>query len=281
MKSRHWSLAIVLILVNYIIFATLFTRLLQTDFNLHYVTRTPAPTFTPAPVEPPLLIPTPTPVTPVPTPTATRVLEEAESQAHLLAPASVNIRSGPGPDYAVIGTLNAETTVPIVGRAATGDWWQIRISAEERGWVSAEVVSAYATESVPVVQADTSTFTPQTAASKSGHRFEPTAWDSETDPNATRFFGMLADGDGNPINDLSVRARCGNYTILSDPSGQGADWPDGFYDIVADTRPVPCIWVLTVVETADDRSITAELSAPIPVEVTEEKSVIIANWRRQ
>ena len=36
MKARQWSLAVVLILVNYIIFATLFTWLLETDFNAVY-----------------------------------------------------------------------------------------------------------------------------------------------------------------------------------------------------------------------------------------------------
>ena len=76
MKPRQWSLAIILILINYLIFARLFTQLVETDFNSPYATRTPIPTFTPAPVEPFIIVPTLTPAPIVPTATATRVLSD-------------------------------------------------------------------------------------------------------------------------------------------------------------------------------------------------------------
>ncbi len=51
-------------------------------------------------------------------------------------------------------------------------------------------------------------------------------------------------------------------------------------DITVDTKPVPCIWVLSVVETDDRKKVTAVLSEEIPVEVTAKKSIIVAGWQK-
>ena len=173
MKSRYWSLAIVLILVNYLIFAALFSKLIETDFGATRPTRTPVPTFTPAPAQPMIVVPTPTPVTPVPSPTPTLVVEDGHAvnpggdvtassngpaqpdpatQPQLVAPGAVNIRSGPGLDYEVIGTLNPNTIMPIIGRNADASWWQIEIANGTTGWVSGSVVNASNTGNVPVAE---------------------------------------------------------------------------------------------------------------------------------
>ncbi len=325
MKARYWSLAIALILINYIIFATLFTRLLEADFSLQYATRTPIPTFTPAPAEPMVIIPTPTPVTPIPTPTATRVLLTSEPQTEsdtlpegdtaqasspapvtqsvnepqLIAPGPVNIRSGPGINYAVLGTLNADTPVPIVGRNADTSWWQIKISGDATGWVSNAVVSASNTEGVPVTQASAPPVesapvpqpvadNPPPAPQRPKYQFEPTGWYDDTNYGLTRFLGDIVDVNGNPVNGVFVQASCGDYSTISYPSGpvgwgtyqESYDWPAGFYDITIDTKPVPCIWTLTVVDTDDRKTVKARLSESIPVEVTNEKSIIVAGWRK-
>lgn len=321
MKPRYWSLAIVLVLINYIIFASLFNRLLEADFSLNYATRTPEPTFTPAPAQPVIIIPTPTPVTPVPTPTATRVLPDAEageqpppapaeaaaspdpaSRPHLVAPGPVNIRSGPGINYPVIGTLNPDILAAIVGRNANASWWQIKIpGGDKTGWVSNAVVSASNTGSVsladfppPPAAAPEPQPQPQPAASnppppsKPKYQFEPTGWFDDTNFGLTRFLGDITDVNGNPVNGVFVEARCGTYATISYPSGpvgwgsynESADWPPGFYDIVVDTKPVPCIWTLTVVDTDDRKTVKARLSESVPVEITNEKSVVTANWRK-
>jgi hypothetical protein len=320
MKPRQWSLAIVLILINYLIFATLFTRLLETDFSLNYATRTPIPTFTPAPAQPFIIVPTLTPPTPVPTATATRVLSspgsggegdsvsatgnspdspapaQSGNQPNLVAPGAVNIRSGPGINYAVIGTLNANTPMPIIGRNGDSSWWQIKITNGAQGWVSNAVVKASNTDSVPPVQAPpppSPTPVPaQPAASnpppKPKYQFEPTGWWDDGNKGLTRFYGNIVDANNNPVDGVFVRASCGDYSTISYPSGpvgwgpynESHDWPSGFYDVTVDTKPVPCIWILTVVDTDDRETIKAELSEAIPVEVTNEKSIIIANWRK-
>lgn len=318
MKARYWSLAIVLILINYLIFATLFTRLLDSDYSSNYATRTPIPTFTPAPAEPLIIIPTPTPVTPVPTPTATRVLQSSKpdaaqdnaqpdspppqvaNDAQLVAPGSVNIRSGPGLNYSVIGTLNANTPVSIVGRNTDASWWQINIAGDSAGWVSNAVVKASNTAGVPPVEAaappvqaapapqPAADNSPPSAPERPKYQFEPTGWYDDTNQGLTRFLGDIVDVNGNPVNGVFVQASCGDYSTISYPSGPtgwgalniSADWPAGFYDITVDTKPVPCLWILTVVDTDDRKTVKARLSESIPVEVTLEKSIIVAGWRK-
>jgi uncharacterized protein YraI len=323
MKARYWSLAAVLILINYLIFAALFTHLVETDFSGGQATRVPRPTFTPAPAEPIIVVPTPEPVTPQPTPTATPVIgqqnaggDAAASQnaqanasqaeppqanpAQLISPGPVNIRSGPGLDYDVIGTLNANTAMSISGRNGDASWWQIDIADGIEGWVSNSVVNATNTGSVPVTDAPSQ---PSSAAStaaqpaadsspppepKPQHQFEPTGWWGESNQGLTRFSGDITDVNGSPINGVSVQASCGDYSIISNPSGpvgqgtrnESVTWPDGFYDLTVDDKPVPCLWVLTVVETDDGQTVTATLSESIPVEVTSDNSIIIANWRK-
>lgn len=326
MKARHWSLAIVLILINYLIFSLLFTRLLEADFSLNYATRTPIPTFTPAPAQPFIVVPTLTPIPPEPTPTATLVLPppgvnatgdslegnvpQAESpgaedsqpgnKPELIAPGPVNIRSGPGINYTVIGTLNANTAMAIVGRNVDASWWQIKITSDRIGWVSDAVVNAHNTEGVPVVEAPSppeqptpvaaqpAADNPPPAPEKPKYQYEPTGWYDDTNYGLTRFLGDIVDLSGNPVNGVFVQASCGNYSTISYPSGpvgwgplnESADWPPGFYDIAIDTKPVPCIWTLTVVDTDDRKTVKARLSESVPVQITNEKSIVTANWRK-
>lgn len=323
MKARHWSLAIVLVLVNYLIFATLFTRLLDTDFNASYATRTPVPTFTPAPAEPIIIVPTPQPQPTQPTPTATRVLDQAQpagqppaedaaapasepapepsQQAQLIAPGAVNIRSGPGLNYDVIGALSANTAMPIVGRNGEGTWWQIKTPNDTRGWVANSVVEASNADAVPVTQAPpppTAPVAAQPAADTNPppppepeqpkYQYSPTGWYDDGNAGLTRFLGDIKDAGGNPVNGVFVQASCGDYSTISYPSGpvgwgnynESGDWPPGFYDITIDTKPVPCLWTLTIVETDDRKTVKARLSEAVPVEITLDKSIVTANWRK-
>ena len=226
MKPRYWSLAIVMVLVNYIIFATLFTMLAETDFSGRRTTRTPEPTFTPAPAEPIIIVPTPIPTTPEPTPTATMVIQQ-ESNAN----------------------PNISTQAGIIQAALNS---------------------------------------PPPAQPQPKYQFEPDGWYSDENVGLTRFSGTIKDAYGNPIDGVFVEARCGDYAVISNPSGtvgwgaynESADWPPGFYDLTIDTKPVPCVWVLTIVDTDDRKTVKASLSEPIPVQITHENSIVTANWRK-
>lgn len=107
---------------------------------------------------PPSATPAVTP-TPSPTPTlAASPLPTATPQpgAPVAATtADLNVRGGPGTGYPVLGLLKAGQTAEITGRSADGRWWQIKFSgvAGERGWLSAQYVTAQNTGNVPLVQA--------------------------------------------------------------------------------------------------------------------------------
>jgi PKD repeat protein/uncharacterized protein YgiM (DUF1202 family) len=105
---------------------------------------------------------TATPVTPSqPTPTPTQVVPEAPTatpqpgKPTATAITDLNIRAGPGTVYPVLGVLRAGQSAEITGLSLDGGWWQIHFSgtADGRGWLSAQYVTAQNTSNVPLVQA--------------------------------------------------------------------------------------------------------------------------------
>jgi hypothetical protein len=118
----------------------------------------PLDTTTPAP--------TATPTAPAP-PTASAPTETVSSVPAVTANIALNVRSGPGVAYPVIGGLLAGQSVPITGESGDGLWWQIVFpgSTSGQGWVSAQpqFSTASHTGNVPIVAAPpppTSTPTP-------------------------------------------------------------------------------------------------------------------------
>jgi SH3-like domain-containing protein len=113
-------------------------------------TPTPAPaaTFTPSPT--PSSSPTPVPATSTP----------ASALLTLNVPA-LNVRSGPGTQYSLIGQLTQSAPAEIVGQASAeqGQWWQIRFASGPGGvgWVTADpaFVTARNTAIIPVVSVPT------------------------------------------------------------------------------------------------------------------------------
>jgi len=107
-------------------------------------TKTPKPTFTPRPTATPLpivtptkpatptntVVPTPTPIPPTPTPATPK----------LTANQNVNVRSGPGTNYARIGELSAGQSFEITGKNAAGDWYQFDFNGRA-GWVRQDFVT--------------------------------------------------------------------------------------------------------------------------------------------
>jgi uncharacterized protein YraI len=70
----------------------------------------------------------------------------------------LNLRSGPGTDFALVGRVNAGMALPIVGRdPAQPAWWQVRAvtdSGEQSVWVFGELVrTAGPMDTIPVVVA--------------------------------------------------------------------------------------------------------------------------------
>jgi uncharacterized protein YraI len=73
---------------------------------------------------------------------------------YLTAVWEVNIRTGPGKEFAVVGSLKQGVAAEIVGKSADGLWWAIPFNDAEsgRGWVSVEFVQAINAESVPALK---------------------------------------------------------------------------------------------------------------------------------
>ncbi|MCB0196941.1 MAG: SH3 domain-containing protein, partial [Anaerolineae bacterium] len=97
--------------------------------------------------------------TPTLTPTLnvepTNTPEPDAEAAMLVTNADLNVRSGPGTDYPILGLLKADQTAEITGLSPDGRWWQIAFSgtASGRGWVAAQYTIAQNTDNVPIVQA--------------------------------------------------------------------------------------------------------------------------------
>ena len=62
----------------------------------------------------------------------------------------INVRSGPGTEYTLLGTLGGGSEAPVIGRS--GGWWQITYNGAP-AWVFGEIVTAANTDGVPEVQA--------------------------------------------------------------------------------------------------------------------------------
>jgi PKD repeat protein len=116
-------------------------------------------TPTPEPSDTPTITVEPTLALTVPVPTVTPVTETAPPLAttkpSLTSIANLNVRTGPGLDYPVVGLLPVGQSAEVTGVSSDGLWWQIYFpaAASGRGWVSAYYVTVQNTAGVPVVQA--------------------------------------------------------------------------------------------------------------------------------
>lgn len=74
-------------------------------------------------------------------------------EATAVTTADLNVRAGPGQDYAVLGLAPAGTELIIVGKNPDATWWQVvyPVGSDERGWVFANFTRADNTDNVPVV----------------------------------------------------------------------------------------------------------------------------------
>ena len=78
----------------------------------------------------------------------------------------LNVRSGPGTNYATLGILEANTTVALTGKNETGTWLQIAYPSGPggRGWVTAAYVQVTSTAGLPVLNASGTPVTPGSQA---------------------------------------------------------------------------------------------------------------------
>lgn len=203
------------------------TKTLRPTFTATLPPPTAAPTATPevatvAPTEPPA--PTAEPATPTPEPSPT-----PEAAAFTVTSAALNVRSGPGTNFGVIGRLTSGQTFPITGKNAQGTWWEFDYNGR-KGWVVGTNVSVKATELVAVAQ---NIPTPPTAAPRPTARpvtqAQPTAA-----PQPAPAAGKYATFRNDPFPDTNDWITV--YCILYDRSGN-AILP-GTIRVLRDGQPV-------------------------------------------
>jgi len=68
---------------------------------------------------------------------------------------TLNVRSGPGKDYAVLGMIQPDTVLLLTGKNETATWLQVEYAAGAggKGWVTAAYVQTNDTASLPVLNA--------------------------------------------------------------------------------------------------------------------------------
>jgi PKD repeat protein len=122
--------------------------------------QTDIPKVSPEPADIPSTTVEPTMVLTVPVPAATEEAEDtalpgATAKSTLTSIANLNVRSGPGLNYPVVGLLSVGHSAEITGVSVDGLWWQIYFPSAPggRGWVSAYYVTVQNTAGVPLVQA--------------------------------------------------------------------------------------------------------------------------------
>jgi len=173
-------------------------------------TPTPKPTAPVPPTVPPTatLPPTPTPIPPTPVPpTATPIPPQATTTQQ------VNLRQGPGTDFAIAGKMPKGTSAVILGKNEDAKWFQIAFpDAAHPAWVASAFVTTTGTiDQLPVVAvAPPATATPGgPAPTKAAATAAPPA----SPPKGTLRFMTFDDGQKSYVL----------YNLVINPRGYSGD----------------------------------------------------------
>lgn len=167
-------------------------------------TATQAPSATPQP-----LTPTPEPATATPEP----------QQARVVADNAVNLRSGPGRTYPVIGQIRAGQELTIIARNASGDWWQLAWDGQGQGWVAGTVVRVLGPIDTVAVAQNIPTPPPQPTAAP-----RPTAAPTTPPQPSTQY--VVKSVIVRPVGQDSQHCESGDHNIfvvVIDPAGNPLD----------------------------------------------------------
>lgn len=79
--------------------------------------------------------------------------EPGDPTAKVTSRAGVNVRTGPGLEYTVLGTAPFDTELEVIGVSQDGTWWVVNIppSFGGHGWVASEYVDVANADDVPVI----------------------------------------------------------------------------------------------------------------------------------
>jgi uncharacterized protein YraI len=158
--------------------------------------------------------PTPPPPTEAPSPTP-------EAAAFTVSSASVNVRSGPGTTFPVLGRLNQGQSFPISGKSEDGAWWEFDYDGKQ-GWVIGTNVTATGSDAVQIAQniPQQPTVAPRPtarpAAARPAQPAPPTQAPAQPAPAAANKYATSGTGVQPNTNDFVTV-----YCILYNQAGSG------------------------------------------------------------
>jgi uncharacterized protein YraI len=134
----------------------------------------------------------------------------------------LNVRSGPGMDFATLGMLDPNQVISLTGKNKTASWFQINYPTGPggHGWVTAQYVQTDASAKLPVLDDYGNVVTPGAPGTPSSSDLTPTP----------TIGPAYADGDtsANPAVRVVFSANGTNKFIYSDqvsaPQGDTEDW---------------------------------------------------------
>lgn len=283
MKWRHWSILIVLVLLNYLIFSTAFTQLTRKQQVDVLPTRTPQPTFESVDVTPLAwkVLPTNTPyptlapiVSPTATPSATLVISVAVTATLQATATPPSPTATPLPPTVTPAPTNTPTPSPtsqvvvhVVKRGETlgviAQQYGVTVNAIVRANNIANPSLIYPGQklNIPVSGQVVPTTTPRPAQTKAptptatvkptGTSQQFTAeleWRPGVAPNcsgpAISSLSIVKDAAGNPVDGVVVEVNCYGNRWSTIPSGKAGVYEPGHYDW-SPGQPQPVDWVCT------------------------------------
>ena len=284
MKWRYWSIVIVLVLVNYLIFSCAFTQLAKQRNAARLALRTPLPTFESVAQNPVawIVLPTSTPLpsrTPI-TPTATEIIMVAAQitpTATILAtetavpatplptatstPVTVQHEVQAGETLGEIAKAYNVTVEAIVeannlpspDQISVGQLLAIPVSGPVPPTPTVEPTAVPPTNTpkpkppTPTPTAKPPTLTPTPVPVR--YQFTSTLiWDPMVAPNCAgpgiSNHSVILDAGGNPVNGARVEVNCYENIWLSHPSGNPGEYDPGHYDFTFG-QIQPVAWTCT------------------------------------
>jgi uncharacterized protein YraI len=158
----------------------------------------------------------------------------------------VNVRSGPGLDFELLGRLEEGVSAVVIGRNDLGDWWLIEFETGENGlaWVADAVVDftgdpqsvPFAPDSVDSVE-PTTTPTPEPVIAGSVEAIDPVNLRAEPSADSDRVGGLYL---GDEANVLAVNEDGTWWQIEFADAPDGFAWvSDDFVEFTGDINRVP------------------------------------------
>jgi uncharacterized protein YraI len=153
----------------------------------------------------------------------------------------VNVRTGPGTNYPVLGVAAPGTTGEVTGKSQDGAWWQVKVPTKYistgLGWVSAGYVTTQNTANVPVVSAPPAppAPTPQSPSSNAACQIvsQSPADNSVLQPNTSYTFTWTIKNTG------STKWDQNEYDVIfvSATNGESVHQGSDVYDLPSTVQP--------------------------------------------